>query len=107
MVQANEFAGRLFSRRPLEMPFDPSFDPSISAIRQFGIGMVGSSTNQHASIAGLKTVGQITFFKYSSTALAKGPHNRIPPQAYYYGRPGWFLGRACDLLSRCADLRRG
>jgi phosphate-selective porin OprO/OprP len=38
-------------------------------------------------LAGLKTVGQTTFFKYSSTTVANGQHNRLSPQAYYYLGP--------------------
>lgn len=37
-------------------------------------------------------MGQTTFFKYSSTALANGQHNRISPQAYYYAGPVGVLG---------------
>ncbi len=83
-VQDNEAAARLFLR-----PFAAT---RLSAIRQFGIGMAGSSANQHGAIAGLKTVGQTTFFKYSSTAVANGQHNRISPQAYYYAGPVGLLG---------------
>jgi phosphate-selective porin OprO and OprP len=78
-VQDNEAAARLF--------FHPFATTGIGAIRNFGIGMAGSSGNQHGTIAGLKTVGQSTFFKYSSTAVANGQHNRIVPQAYYYAGP--------------------
>jgi len=78
-ARGNEAAARLFLQ-----PFATS---GASAIRQFGLGVAGSAGNQHGSIAGLKTVGQTTFFKYSSTALADGQHNRLSPQAYYYAGP--------------------
>ena len=78
-VQDNEAAARLF--------FHPFAKTQIAAIRQFGIGIAGSSGNQHSTTAGLKTVGQSTFFKYSSTVVANGRHNRISPQAYYYAGP--------------------
>src|SRR5215469_16466353 len=78
-IAANEVAARLF--------LQPFATTRIRATRQFGFGMAGSSSNQHGSIAGLKTVGQSTFFKYSSKTLANGSHNRITPQAYYYAGP--------------------
>lgn len=78
-ISANEFAGRVFL-----LPFTRT---KGSALRQFGIGIAGSSTNQHGTIAGLKTIGQSTFFKYSSSTLANGRHTRISPQAYYYAGP--------------------
>jgi phosphate-selective porin OprO and OprP len=78
-IRANEAAARLFLR-----PFAAT---GVSPLRQFGFGVAGSAGDQHGTIAGLKTVGQSTFFKYSSTALANGQHNRISPQAYYYVGP--------------------
>jgi phosphate-selective porin OprO and OprP len=61
-AHSNEAAARVF--------FHPFATTGVSAIRQFGLG-----------------VGQTTFFKYSSTALANGQHNRLAPQAYYYAGP--------------------
>ena len=78
-LRANEGAARLFLR-----PFAAT---RISALKQFGIGAAGSAGDQHGVNSGLKTVGQSTFFKYSSTALANGQHNRVSPQAYYYFGP--------------------
>jgi phosphate-selective porin OprO/OprP len=83
-IAGNEVAARLF--------LEPFAKTGITAIRQFGLGMAGSSSNQSGSIAGLKTVGQSTFFKYSSQTLANGQHNRISPQAYYYAGPVGLLG---------------
>jgi phosphate-selective porin OprO and OprP len=82
-IAGNEVAARLF--------LQPFAKTGITAIRQFGFGMAGSSSNQGGSIAGLKTMGQSTFFKYSSKTLANGQHNRISPQAYYYAGPVGFL----------------
>lgn len=80
-AQGNEGAGRIF--------LQPFATTGVNALHQFGFGMAGSAGSQHGTIAGLKTVGQTTFFKYSSTAVADGPHERISPQAYYYvGRFG-------------------
>ncbi len=56
-------------------------------MKGFGIGMAGSAANEHGALPSFKTVGQNTFFKYSSTALSNGAHNRIAPQAYYYYGP--------------------
>lgn len=78
-IPANEFAGRVFL-----LPFSRT---KMGALRQFGIGIAGSSASQHGTIAGLKTIGQSTFFKYSSTTQANGSHARISPQAYYYAGP--------------------
>ncbi len=78
-IQANEAAARVF--------FHPFATTQVKAIKQFGIGVAGSAGDHHGPLAGLKTVGQSTFFKYSSTALANGQHNRLSAQAYYYVGP--------------------
>src|SRR5215469_15579752 len=70
-IAGNEIAARLF--------LQPFAKTGITAIREFGFGMAGSSSNQRGTISGLKTVGQSTFFKYSSKTLANGSHNRITP----------------------------
>src|SRR5579864_5361946 len=80
----NEAAARLFLR-----PFAAS---RVSGLHQLGFGVAGSAGDQHGAIAGLKTMGQTTFFKYSSTATANGQHNRIAPQAYYYAGPFGLMG---------------
>lgn len=81
-LPANEFAGRVFL-----LPFK-----RVGALRQLGMGLGGSSANQHGVIAGLKTVGQNTFFKYSASTVASGSHWRISPQAYYFGGPVSLIG---------------
>jgi phosphate-selective porin OprO and OprP len=78
-AHSNEAAARAF--------FHPFATRKASAIREFGLGVGGSAGAQHGTIAGLKTVGQTTFFKYSSSASADGQHNRLAPQAYYYSGP--------------------
>ena len=83
-IPANEFAGRVF--------LQPFATTKTNFIREFGFGLGGSSSNQHGAISGLKTVGQSTFFKYSSKTLADGDHHRIAPQAYYYFGPLGLLG---------------
>ena len=83
-LPANEGAARVFLR-----PFAPK---ASSALGNLGIGVAGSAGSQHGSIAGLKTPGQTTFFKYSSTAVADGQHNRLAPQAYYYWGPLGLMG---------------
>jgi phosphate-selective porin OprO/OprP len=79
-----EAAARIFLR-----PFAAT---GVNALQQLGIGVGGSAGHQTGTIAGLKTVGQTTFFKYSSTATANGQHNRLSPQAYYYAGPIGLLG---------------
>jgi len=78
-AHSNEAAARAF--------FHPFATTGVTAIKSFGLGVGGSAGAQHGTIAGLKTVGQTTFFKYSSTAVANGQHNRLEPQAYYYVGP--------------------
>ncbi len=100
-IRANEGAARLFLR--------PFATTGIRAIKQFGIGAGGSAGDQHGTIAGLKTMGQNTFFKYSSTALANGQHNRFSPQAYYYCGPFGALGEYAvssqDVLNKSLTRR--
>lgn len=78
-AHGNEAAARIFLR-----PFAAA---GPSTLHQLGMGVGGSAGNQHGTIAGLKTMGQTTFFKYSSSAVANGQHNRLVPQAYYYVGP--------------------
>jgi len=70
--------------RAFFLPFAPT---RITPMKQLGFGLAGSAGVQEGSIAGLKTVGQQTLFKYSSSTVADGQHNRISPQAYYYVGP--------------------
>lgn len=83
-THGNEGVARIFLR-----PFAAS---TVDILHQLGFGVAGSSGSQHGSIAGLKTVAQTTFFKYSSGTLADGQHNRFSPQAYYYGGPFGLMG---------------
>ena len=78
-THGNEGVGRVFF-----MPFAAT---SNNALKNLGFGAAGSAGHQHGSISGLKTMAQTSFFKYSSTAVADGQHNRISPQAYYYAGP--------------------
>lgn len=83
-AQGNEGVGRVFVR-----PFAAT---GVSVLHDLGFGVGGSSGSQHGAIAGLKTVGQTSFFKYSSGAVADGQHERISPQAYYYAGPFGLMG---------------
>ena len=78
-TQSHELAVRGF--------FLPFAKTGVKAAHQFGVGLAGSLGDQVGSIAGLKTVGQTTFFKFTSTAMANGRHDRVSPQAYYYFGP--------------------
>lgn len=73
----NEGVARVFLQ-----PFAVS---SIQSLKEFGFGVAGSAGAQHGTVAGFKTPAQNTFYKYSSGAVADGQHNRLSPQAYYYG----------------------
>jgi phosphate-selective porin OprO/OprP len=96
----NEAAARLFLH---------PFATGSSALRQFGLGVAGSAGDQHGTIAGLKTMGQTTFFKYSSTATANGQHNRLAPQANYYAGPFGLMAEyvisSQDVLNKGLTMR--
>jgi phosphate-selective porin OprO and OprP len=83
-TRGNEAAARVF--------FQPFATTSLGALKNFGFGVGGSAGHQHGTIAGLKTSAQTTFFKYSSSAVADGQHNRLSPQAYYYAGPFGVIG---------------
>jgi phosphate-selective porin OprO/OprP len=83
-ASANEGAARVF--------FHPFATTSVTTLRQLGLGVAGSAGVQRGTIAGLKTVAQTTFFKYSSSTVADGQHNRLEPQAYYYAGPFGVMG---------------
>ncbi|HEU5336001.1 MAG TPA: porin [Terriglobales bacterium] len=72
----NEAAARVF--------FQPFLRSNAAPLRGLGVGLAGSSGAQGGTLPRLKTAGQNTFFRYSSTAVADGQHNRLSPQAYYY-----------------------
>src|SRR5579864_1785755 len=81
---SNTVAARVFA-----LPFTAT---KISVLKGLGIGMAGSYADEHGTLPSFKTVGQNTFFKYSSTAVADGAHHRVAPQAYYYYGPLGILG---------------
>src|SRR5579871_4776852 len=83
-AHGNEAAARVF--------FHPFAKTNLTVMKDFGVGVGGSAGDTHGTIAGLKTIGQNTFFKYSSSTVADGQHNRISPQAYYYAGPFGVLG---------------
>lgn len=83
-AHSNEAAARLF--------LHPFAATGVDSLHALGIGVAGSEGSQHGSIPGLKTIGQTTFFKYSSTTVADGQHNRLSPQAYYYVGPFGVMG---------------
>ena len=76
---SNEAAGRIF--------FQPFIATKAPALQGLGFGIGGSAGSDHGALPGFKTVGQNSFFKYSSKVVAGGQHNRISPQAYYYAGP--------------------
>jgi len=83
-TRGNEAAARAF--------FHPFAKANLTVMKDLGIGVAGSAGDQHGTISGLKTIGQNTWFKYSSGTIADGQHNRIAPQAYYYAGPFGFMG---------------
>lgn len=83
-ARGNEGVGRVF--------FQPFASTGATVLHDLGFGVAGSSGSQRGTISGLKTVGQTTFFKYSSGVVADGQHERISPQAYYYAGPFGLMG---------------
>jgi phosphate-selective porin OprO and OprP len=61
-------------------------------LRGLGMGASGSVADERGTLPNFKTVGQDTFFKYSSKAIADGQHNRVSPQAWYYWGPVGLIG---------------
>jgi phosphate-selective porin OprO/OprP len=76
---SNEAVGRIF--------FQPFATSKLELLKGLGIGIGGSAANEHGTLPSFKTVGQNSFFKYSSKVVADGQHNRVSPQAYYYAGP--------------------
>lgn len=73
---SNEGVARIF--------LQPFLTSRAKPLRGFGMGVGGSFADDRGKLPTFKTVGQNTFFKYSSHVLASGQHNRLSPQAYYY-----------------------
>ena len=97
----NEAAARAF--------FQPFLRSSASPVRGLGLGLAGSSGTQRGALPKFKTAGQNTFFKYSSTAVADGQHNRLSPQAYYYRGPVGLMGEytiSSQQVRNRMDVRR-
>lgn len=75
----HEEVGRIFVK--------PFANSSASALNQLGLGLAASEGRNHGALPSFKSVGQQTFFKYSTQTMASGEHRRIAPQAYYFYGP--------------------
>ena len=98
---STEAAGRVFLR--------PFAALRVRPLRGIGLGIAASLAQEHGTLPRFKTVGQNTFFKYSSTAVADGPHKRLSPQAYYYWGPLGALAEytvSAQQVRNQTDLRR-
>lgn len=95
-IESHEAVARAF--------FLPFAATPITPLKQFGFGVAGSAGVQEGSISGLKTTGQTTFFKYSSSTYADGQHNRLSPQAYYYVGP---FGALAEYVVSSQDVLNG
>lgn len=71
--------------------FTPFESANDSALRQLGVGIAASAGRNSGLLPDFKTVGQQTFFNYSSSAMADGQHKHVSPQAYYFCGPAGFL----------------
>lgn len=89
---AKDFAARVFVR-----PF------RFGALKGLGVGVAGSTGIERGTItapalAGYRTPGQATFFRYRgdatapNTVVADGTRSRLVPQAYFYSGPLGILG---------------
>jgi phosphate-selective porin OprO/OprP len=66
---------------------------SSSFLRDLGVGLAETRGREDGTPlpAGFKTEGQNTFFTYTN-AVAKGKHQRLTPQMYWYGKNVGLLG---------------
>lgn len=69
--------------RILYEPFGGKHD----APRPLAIGIAASSGFNHGAPPKFSTIGQETFFRYSSSSIADGQHRRWAPQATYFSGP--------------------
>ncbi|HUZ94127.1 MAG TPA: porin [Edaphobacter sp.] len=69
--------------RVLYEPFAGKHD----APRPLGVGIAASSGFNHGSPPKFSSIGQETFFRYSSSSLVDGQHRRWAPQATYFSGP--------------------
>ncbi len=92
----NESVARAFIHPFLVTPVRP--------LQHFGLGCAGSLGDDHSGLPGFKTLGQNTFFRYSSTSIADGQHTRITPQAYYYYGP---VGALAEYVVSTQAVRNG
>ncbi len=74
----NEGVARIFVK--------PFVAGSSIALQQLGLGISASLDHDHGGLPIFKTMGQQTFFRYSSSVTPNGLHKRVSPQAYYYCR---------------------
>ena len=98
---SNEAAGRIF--------FQPFISTKLAPLKGLGLGVGGSAGNEDGSLPSFKTVGQNSFFKYSSKVVADGQHNRLSPQAYYYAGPVGVYSEyniSSQTVARNSTLRR-
>lgn len=84
--------------------FQPFITRSVKPLQHAGIGLAWSTGHQHGPLPLFKTAGQNTFFKYSSTALADGQHQRFAPQSYYFYGPVGVIG---EYVVSSQEVRNG
>lgn len=67
--------------------FEPWAASHLAPLQPLGIGVAASVGYNSDALPSYKTVGQNTFFRYSSAATADGQHKRLAPQATYFFGP--------------------
>ena len=81
----------------------PFKDSSQGLLKGLGIGLGGSSGNQHGTLASYKTSGQAVFFTFASGVTSDGYRYRYSPQAYYYAGQ---LGILAEYVASSQEVRK-
>lgn len=72
--------------------FAQPFKQGTSLLQGLSLGVAGSWGKSSGALPTYKTPGQVTFFSYTDTTVAKGSRVRIAPQFTYYTGPLGLLG---------------
>lgn len=93
---SKDLAGRVFVH-----PFKKS---NLAPLHGLGLGVAGTTGHENGTAPAYKTVGQQTFFSFTSGVTANGNRNRISPQGYYSWGPFGLLG---EYVVSSQDVNKG
>ncbi len=93
---SKDVAGRLFLQ-----PFKRA---TVEPLQGLGFGVAGTFGRQDGLAPTYKTIGQQTFFTYSTGVSAHGERQRILPQGYYYWGP---FGLLAEYVISSQQLQKG